>query len=449
MHNVNIFLKSILKKNDRIVLGLSGGPDSMCLFSILLSLKKEYNLNIYIAHVDHNVRKESKEEVEFVKKECRQKNCVFETIQLHIPYKRNFESRARKERYQFFHSIVKKYQANLLMTAHHGDDLMETILMHITRGSSFKGYAGFKKITEFPNYKLVRPLIYMTKEEIISYCKQNKIEYCIDKTNENDKFTRNRYRKFVLPFLKLENKDVHQKFLKYSEELELVEEHLEKTTQIALTQTYSFGKVNLHGWKQLDELLKKRVIEYILKEEYKDDIDKINEKHLKSLISLCNLEKPNKRINLPLNKVAIKEYNWFYIKEFEKETYKEVILEDTFKRNEKENFIKLEKNNIEKSNYLIRLNSDEIALPLKIRVKKPGDRMQVKNLNGTKKIKDILINEKIPMERRNKIPLVVDSNDTILWIPGVKKSIFDKNSNEFYDIIYKYVISEEKKNEKK
>ncbi len=449
MHRVNEFLKTTLHKNSRIVLGLSGGPDSMCLFYILLSLKKEYDFTIIVAHLNHNVREESKEEAEFVKQICKKEKCIFEMIKLNIKERNNFEDRARKERYAFFKNIVEKYHAEFLATAHHGDDLIETILMHLTRGSNLKGYSGFSKLTIFSNYKLIRPLIFVTKEEIIKYCEQNKITYCLDKTNESKKYTRNRFRISVLPFLKHENKNVHQKFLKYSEELELLEEYLAKTTQIALTQVYSFGKVNLHEWKKLEKILKKRVIEYVLKEEYKNKINQINDKHLKLILALCESDKPNGIVNLPLKKVIVKEYNSLYFETTIEENFQEYLLEESISISDSEKFIKIKEKDNHKSNYLIRLNSNEIALPLKIRTKKIGDRMQVKNLNGTKKIKDILIDEKIPMKKRKNIPLVVDSNDNILWIPGVKKSIFDKNSNEFYDIIYKYVISEERKNEKK
>ena len=95
----------------------------------------------------------------------------------------------------------------------------------------------------------------------------------------------------------------------------------------------------------------------------------------------------------------------------------------------------------------MRLNSNEIALPLKVRTRKKGDIIKLKNLNYTKKLKDIFIDEKVPLEKRNNWPVITDANDVILWIPGLKKSNFDKNNNEFYDIIYKYVVSEEKRNE--
>lgn len=444
MKDTITFLNKIIKPNSILVLGISGGPDSMCLLDILLKLKDKYNLKIICAHVNHNIRIESNEEEEFIKKICQKNNCIFESIKLNITNLKNFENKARKERYTFFKNIVSKYQALYLLTAHHGDDLIETILMHITRGSNFTGYAGFKKISEYQNYKLIRPLIYITKDDILKYCQINNVEYRIDQSNFNELYTRNRYRKQMLPFLKKENKNVHKKFLKFSEELELIENYLEKNTQSALTKTYDFGKVNLHELNELDFLIKKRVIEYILKEEYQDNINILNVKHINLIMDICASNKPNICINLPLKKVLVKEYNYLFFKNANTNNSNEYILEDCVILSDKEKIIKISTTDIEKSNFILRLNSQEIAFPLKVRPRKNSDYIKVKNLNGTKKVKDIFIDEKVPKTKRDNYPIVVDSKNRILWLPGLKKSEFDKNKDEFYDIIYKYENSEEK-----
>lgn len=445
MKNVINYLENKLNNNATIVLGLSGGPDSMCLFNILLKLKEKKNLKIVCAHINHNVRIESEEEASFVKNYVESHGCIFEYYKITEHEKTNFEQFARTKRYNFYNELINKYQATFLMTAHHGDDLMETILMRITRGSSLKGYAGFKKETKYANYELIRPLIYTTKSEILKYNQENKIEYRLDKTNDLDEYTRNRYRHHLLPFFKNENKNVHLKFLKFSEEINLIEEYLEKQTNIALTSVIKSDKVNVQEFNKLDLLLKKRVIEYILKKEYQDNIGCINEKHIELILKICNQNKANQKISLPKNKTLIKSYNELYFLKKENSHKNELILEEKVYLNDTSYITKLEKTEIKKSNYILRLDSKEIKLPLKIRYRISSDKMAVKNLNGTKKIKDILINEKVPREKRDTYPIVVDSNNEILWLPGLKKSKFDKNIDEFYDIIYKYVISEEKK----
>ena len=218
MKEAEIFLNNLLNKNDTIVLGVSGGPDSMCLLSMLLKYKDKYNLKIICAHVNHKVRKESEEEKVFVENYALINNIIFEYTELE--YEDGFsEDIARKKRYKFFDELVSKYNAKYLMTAHHGDDEIETIMMRIVRGSNLKGYAGIPKISNNGKYKIVRPLLYMSKDEIIKYLDDNSIKYVVDKSNDSEKYTRNRYRKHMLPFLKSEDKDVHLKFLKYSEAL--------------------------------------------------------------------------------------------------------------------------------------------------------------------------------------------------------------------------------------
>ena len=200
-------------RNDRIVVGCSTGPDSMALVDMLLKVRDKYNLFLVIAHVNHNVRKESFEEAEFIEKYCEDNDLIFESMVIEQYGDDNFHNEARNIRYKFFDSLVKKYEANYLMTAHHGDDLVETILMRIVRGSSLSGYGGFKEIVDVDNYKIVRPLIHFTKEELKQYNILNNVKYYVDSSNDKDKYTRNRYRKYILPFLKSEDKNVHKKFL--------------------------------------------------------------------------------------------------------------------------------------------------------------------------------------------------------------------------------------------
>ena len=202
-------------KNDRIVVGCSTGPDSMALVDMLLKIRKKYNLCIIIAHVNHNVRRESIEEEHFIKNYCLENNLFFESMIIEEYSDDNFHNEARNIRYNFFDSIVHKYSANYLMTAHHGDDLIETILMRIVRGSNLNGYGGFKMIVDMGDYKIVRPLISFTKDELENYDIENGVKYYIDSSNKKDKYTRNRYRKYVLQFLKSEDKDVHLNFLKF------------------------------------------------------------------------------------------------------------------------------------------------------------------------------------------------------------------------------------------
>ena len=209
---INIENNFLFHKNDIIVIGCSAGPDSMALVDMLLKIRDKYSLSLIIAHVNHNVREQSIIEANYMKKYCEDNNLVFETMTILEYGDDNFENEARNIRYNFFENVVLKYGANYLMTAHHGDDLIETIMMRMVRGSNLRGYSGFKKIVDMDNYKIVRPLISYTKKELEEYNDLNGVKYFIDATNSSDKYTRNRYRKYLLPFLKSEDINVHHKF---------------------------------------------------------------------------------------------------------------------------------------------------------------------------------------------------------------------------------------------
>ncbi|HHX33273.1 MAG TPA: tRNA lysidine(34) synthetase TilS [Mollicutes bacterium] len=432
-----------INKEDYIVLACSYGPDSMVLLDILLNL----NFKVVIAHVNHKIRKESDKEMLSLKKFAKDNNIIFELKEINEYPEGNFESNAREIRYNFFEEILKKYNSKHLFTAHHGDDLIETILMRLVRGSNFKGYAGFKEVTNYKNYNIYRPLIHITKESILKYAKDKNIPYEMDHTNYEDDYTRNRYRNNIIPLLKKENKDIHKKFLNFSKETFLYEEYLEEKTIKYYQEIYKNNTIEINKFLKLNEIFQNRLLEKILFNIYKENINKITNKHKALIFDLIKSNKQNSYIDLPLNLKVLKSYNILQFKfNDEKDVSYNLILED--KLNINNNIFKYLKEDInDNSNFIIRLNSKDIKLPLKVRTRKNGDRISVKNLKGTKKVKEIFIENKINLENRNKYPLVVDDNDTIIWIPGLKKSEFDKQKPETYDIIIKYE-KKEKINEK-
>ena len=208
-------LDDIIFDNNPVVVGVSSGPDSMC----LLNLLEQKTNKLVVCHINHNVRKESTTEEEYLKDYCQKHNLIFESMKITEYKETNFENEARKKRYNFYEKILFKYHSTKLFLAHHGDDQIETILMKIVRGSNLEGYAGIKEISKVKNYQIIRPLLKVTKEDIINYNKSHNITYFIDSSNTNTDYTRNRYRQKILPLLKEEDKDVHKKFLKYSNTL--------------------------------------------------------------------------------------------------------------------------------------------------------------------------------------------------------------------------------------
>lgn len=432
------YLNSILKNKDKVVIGLSGGPDSMCLLDILLNIDKD--ITIICAHINHNIRKESEKEYEFVKEYCKKKKVIFKsTVFEKKSNSSNYnEQELREMRYKYFEEIIKQHNADYLITAHHGDDLIETILMRLTRGSNLKGYCGFQIETQKEDYKIIKPLIYATKDDIENYNKENNIPFVIDKTNKEDNYTRNRYRHNVLPFLKSENKNVHLKYLKFSKELSKYYTYVDNIIKNEIEKRYNKNVLNIDKFNELDELFQIKIIEYILDKNYEDNLYLVSDKHVNLILDIIYNQKPNIEINLPDNLKVSKSYNKLKItrKSSKKESYKIKIEDDMELPNGHK--IKYLSSTDKTTNNYIKLNSKEISLPLYVRTRKDGDKMIIKNMEFPKKLKDIFIDCKLSKEEREEQPVVVDSNDKIIWLPGLKKSKFDKAKKENYDIILWY-----------
>ncbi len=423
---------------DVIVIGCSAGPDSMALVDMLLKIREKYSLSLIVAHVNHNVRVESIDEALYIKDYCVKNSILFETMTIEKYGDDNFENEARNIRYNFFENVVYKYGANYLMTAHHGDDLVETIMMRIVRGSNLKGYSGFKMIVDMTDYKIVRPLIYYTKKELEEYDEMNNVKYFVDKSNSSDKYTRNRYRKYLLPFLKSEEENVHLKFLRFSDNLSAACNFINKERAKALRRVLLADALVIDKFKLEDPYIQREILYYLLSEFYQDDLILVGDKHIDLILDLIYSKRANSFVNLPNDVIANKCYNMLELKRdvFEITNYE--IEFDEYATLPNGHVIERVLDTSDNSNSICRLDSSEITLPLIVRTRRLGDKMAVKGMDGTKKIKDIFIDSKINLTERDSWPIVVDSKGKVVWIPGVKKSKFDKKKIDSYDIILKY-----------
>ena len=435
MTEVHKFIEELNIKSEYIVAAISSGPDSMYLLDILMSLNKRYK--IVVAHVHHNLRKESDEEAVKLEEYCKNNKLIFEMMKIEeYPNNKFSEEAARKIRYDFFHKLIKKYNSDILFTAHHGDDQIETILMRLTRGSSLKGYAGIESISNERGYKIARPLLSLTKEQIVSYLDNKGIWYSIDKTNSDLKYTRNRFRKNVLPELKKENQNVHYKFNEFNNKILLADKYIQKQTNIYYGEIIDGKDINILEFNRLDKILKIYILEKYFKHIYNENISLITNKHMQFIINKMSQNK-NVIFDLPNNKKAMIEYNNFKVIEDLEDKKYEYKFSDYIKL-PNGRVISVDNNTKLTNNFVIHLNSKEIKLPFIVRTRKDGDSMIVKNMNGRKKINDIFIDSKISKTLRDEYPIVTDSTGQIIWIPGIKKSHLDRKKEEKYDIILKY-----------
>lgn len=438
MNDVKKYLDNLLSNGDTIVIGCSAGPDSMALMYLLMSYRDKYDLKLVCAHVNHNVRSESFDEAVFLEDYCKKHKIIFESMMIKNYGEDNFHNEARNIRYNFFDSLVLKYSAKYLMTAHHGDDLVETILMRIVRGSTMQGYKGFSISVDKGTYKIIRPLIFTTKADILEFDEKKKIPYAIDKSNFSGKYTRNRYRMEVLPFLKSEEANVHLKFLKYSETLNMYDEFINREIDKIKNKVFSDGKLNIPYFKELDEVICNKIICNMLEDYYQDDLVLITDMHVNLIKKLIFSNKANSYVYLPNNVLVTKAYDSLSIgRVTEQIDNYEIELGDFAHLPNGKNIELVGENEINDNNYC-RLSSDDVLLPLHVRTRKSGDKMKLKGLGGTKKIKDIFIDCKVPLKERDIWPVVVDSRDNIVWLPGLKKSKFDIPKNKKCDIIFRY-----------
>lgn len=443
MNKEKSILKKIINPHDKIVVACSGGPDSMALLHMLTFERKEIDFELICVHINHNKRLASEDEKILVENFCKENKAIFEYTKFETYEAGNFQEVARLKRYQFFEQILKKHHAHKLLTAHHADDLMETILMRLLRGSTLKGYTGFSFETDAGWYQIYRPLINYEKDELLNYVIENKVPYAIDDSNNEDFYTRNRIRHHIIPLLKEENKKATSKFLNFSQRLNEAANFIEELTKTEIAKLYEDKTLDLVKFGYEDSFLQKEILKSILSDFYGNDVPRLKENHIELILEAIKSYRPNAEVVLPLNVRVLKRYNQLIFTRFKEETPNYQVLFDD--KLELYNF-KIEAIAASETdgNDICRLNIDDVYLPLYVRNRLPGDRIEVKGLNGTKKIKDIFIEKKIPEEKRAFWPIIVDAHNKVLWLPGLKKSKYNKSKHEKCDIILKYYQKEEK-----
>lgn len=427
----------LIHENDKIVVATSGGPDSMYLLSNLINERLKKNLELIVVHINHQTRKECNEEEEFLRTYCQNNNVPIKVFKIEKYQKGHFtEEEARNIRLNFYAKVCQENSFDYIVTAHHADDVIETILMKILRGSTLSSIVGLKETEKFKNVIIKHPMLNITKEEILNYLKKHEISYVVDKSNESLNHLRNRLRLNIVPLLKKEQPKLAQKFLKFSKELQEQNEYIENKLAIIEAELQIKDGYNLKEFLLKDSYIQKELLKKIMKNYYWENITKINEQTYQMILHFLKHHRKN-ILPLPLDNHI--EINQNFFKITHNITYEPYKIECGLKTNLPNGgcLIKTDKYQ-EKSNYEIHLNSKDLKLPLYITTRQEGMKMKVKNLNGYQKVKDILISAKVPPSKKDSIPIMIDSNNNVIWILGIKKSQYDLEKSEKYDIIYRY-----------
>ncbi len=311
----------LIEDNDKIVLAVSGGPDSIAMLNILLELKKEGNIKaeFVVAHVNHMIRDEAIIDEKFVKNFCEKFNIPFFVKKIDVTKnakenKIGLEEAGRNARYNFFDEIIKKTNANKIAIAHNLNDKIETILMNILRGS---GISGLKGIEPVKNNKYIRPLIECERIEIEKYCEEEKLNPRIDKTNFDNTYTRNKIRNVVIPYIKEEfNPNIINTINRLSELVSEEEKYFQKEVEKIFNSLLleemkkkdsSFIKLSLKKFNSQEKVIKSKILLYTIGRLLGSTkgIEKI---HIEDIIKLCDKNvgnkylTPNKNIKIFVNK---------------------------------------------------------------------------------------------------------------------------------------------------
>ena len=306
----------LIEKGDKIVLGVSGGPDSIAMLDILKDLRNKFEFEIYVCHLNHMIRgQDAINDQKYVEQYCNKNQIEFFTKNVNIieianNQKIGTEECGRNARYQFFEEILTKTNSNKIATAHNKNDNAETVLMHLLRGSGISGLKGIKPIR---NNKFIKPLIECDRKEIEEYCKQKNLNPCIDKTNFENTYTRNKIRNIVIPYIKKEfNPNIIETLSRLSEVVSSEDEFLDRITQkefenIVLLENEHQIDLKLKEFNLLDNVIKNRLILLTTKKIFGtvNGIEKIN---IDDIIKMCKKNIGNKFLMPNKNlKVMVKD----------------------------------------------------------------------------------------------------------------------------------------------
>ena len=294
----HVFSKTIksydlLKKKDKLILGVSAGPDSICMLYQFLNIKKDYKLYLVCAHLNHGLRKEADQEESFIRDICDKLGikCISEKKDVNKFLKGDsLEQTARNLRYDFFLKCCRQTKIKKIALAHHKDDLIETVLMRLIRGSGLRGLRGFLPKSKFKSANIIRPMIEIRKSEILDWLKQNKIAYCIDKSNFQDKFLRNRIRLKLMPILGEMNPNIADNLYNLAYNISLDYDFIytfsyRKFLSLKKKEKRNSICLELKGLKELPVAIFNNVIRVAI-EEVKGNTRKLETRHLEELKDL-------------------------------------------------------------------------------------------------------------------------------------------------------------------
>lgn len=495
LNKVKEYIESnrMLNKGEKVVLGVSGGADSVCLFFVFLALRDIYQLELHVVHVNHLIRgKEADDDQGYVETICKENNVPFHFVKEDVKrYAKeqhlSEEEAGRNIRYQVFERVREEYNCDVIAVAHNSNDCAETMLFQLVRGSGITGLTGIKAMREH----IIRPLLCVTRKEIEHYLNECGIPYQTDATNLTTEYTRNKIRLHVLPYLEKNiNSQAISHIVKSTQMLKEVEEYIEKQTKICYNRMVQCKNDRYYFERKMflkeDVVIRKALVREIL-HNLSGQLKDIESVHIEDICALA-AKGVGKKIDLPYDIVAYNDYeNLIIINSKVSSIDNQLIVKENYPlidesivnsldltsqksgvielpSGEKLGFLNHTLNQYEKADILDKKQNhwntnqnvfpdfviqvcqntdfyeeykksmintrngytkcfdyDKIKNAVQLRTRREGDYMQIDAKGGTKKLKSIFVDKKIPQKDRNCIPLLADGNH-IMWILGSRIS---------------------------
>lgn len=317
---------NLIESGDKLVLGVSGGPDSISMLNVLREIAEDETIDlkfqIVVSHINHNIRKEAKEDEEFVKKYCDENNIKFFSKSIDVEKIANnskigIEEAGRKVRYEFFDEVLKETNSNKIAIAHNKNDKVETMIMNVLRGSGLLGLKGI----EPKRGKYIRPLIEIEREKIEEYCEEKNLNPRIDKTNFDNTYSRNKVRNVVIPYIKQEfNPNIIKTLDRLSELVKEEDTYVEKQVEKAYKEIFIEENneeiiLNLKKFNNYEKVIKSRIVLYTITRLFGSSkgIEKI---HIDDILKLCKNNIGNKFLTPNKNlKVLVKNHKIYFSKQ--------------------------------------------------------------------------------------------------------------------------------------
>ncbi len=423
-----IIKQQMIPPNSHIVLGISGGPDSMVLLEVMNNLRGDMGFTLSVAHVHHLLRPEADEEAALVEETCTRLGLPFYLHQADVAKKANQEKKSTEEagrevRYHFFSKLLMELKADLAATAHHQDDNAETVLLHLLRGTGIKGLRGIMPI----NGHIIRPLLEVSRLEIEAYLKEHNLSYFIDKSNYDETYLRNKVRHSLMPLLKQDYnprlvESLNQLAVIAREENEFFELEVQKVLPAVIKhQDTNYISINNLLLIKLPIALQKRVILKVLAILAGDTGWEA------IVLDLMTKSGSSKTVYLKKSVNIAKIYDELVFSTCKKEIISydyELNIPTTISLPTGDKYLidLVKADEFQADDYDLYLDYDKCSLPLHLRSRQMGDVFYPYGLAGSKKIKDFFIDAKVPRYKRNDIPLLASAAGDIYAILGYRIS---------------------------